>query len=179
MLLVIDGPEKAGKTSLIAALAERVHLNRQETRIRKWGKLDDGKWAIDEVYGFALDEDLQATGLVIWDRSWASETVYGQLLGRDRRLAAEPDLGDQLYGRRVQLKFILGGPSPAIMLGDRTEDDLPVAPAQEQEAFVAYGRRYGWHIIGLTDRDRLPMYTLVTAVRLQVEGVLRGEERQS
>lgn len=172
MLLVIDGPEKAGKTTLIEALRTRVILGGAETTVRKWGKLDDGKWAVDEVYGVALDEDEAKPGLVIWDRSWASETVYGQLLNRDRRLAADPDLGDKLYGRRVKLKVILGGPSPAIMAGDRDAEDLPVAPAQEQEAFVAYGRRYGWHIIGLTDRERLPMFTLVTAIRLQIEGVL-------
>lgn len=176
MLLVIDGPEKAGKTSLIEALRTWVTLKGEPTKVRKWGKLDDGKWAIDEVYGFALDEDQLHPGLVIWDRSWASETVYGQLLNRDRRLAERPELGESLYGRRVQLKIILGGPSPAILMGDRTEDDLPVSPAKEQEAFVAYGRQYGWHIIGLTDRERLPMFTLVTAVRLHIEGVLRNGE---
>jgi hypothetical protein len=187
MLLVIDGPEKAGKSTLAAAL---VHWwsdmypegsGTPPARIRKWSRLDDGRWAVDSVYRDALVEDSQYEGLVIWDRSWASEAVYAQLLNRNRRLGADPWLGEWLYGRGVVLKFILGGPDPSVMAGQLDEDDRVEGHGQdmarEQEAFVAYGRQYGWNIIGLTDRDRLPLDTLLRMVQLRVAEVATRDRR--
>jgi hypothetical protein len=137
--------------------------------------LDDGRWAVDSTYADALRVDNLHPGLVIWDRSWASEAVYGRLLGRPRRLAEDPWLGEWLYGRGVSLKVILGGPHPEVSLLDRTPDDLPVHPRQEKEAFLQYARDWGWTILGSTEGERLPLQTLVTLVRLRIEEATRDE----
>jgi hypothetical protein len=75
----------------------------------------------------------------------------------------------------VDCRIILGGPDPEVSLLDRTPDDLPVHPRDEKEAFLAYGRRYGWNIVGSTDRERLPMSTLVSLVWPLIQGTLRSE----
>lgn len=168
VVVVISGAEKSGKSTLIEAIRTSVVLGDHPTKVRKWGKLDDGRWAVDQVYAEALIEDSAYPGLVLWDRSWASEAVYGKLLGRPRRLAEDPWLGEWLYGRGVPLKYILGGPDPFILKSARTEDDLPVDPIEEKAAFIAYGRQYGWHIIGSTDRERLPLETLVRLLRSSI-----------
>lgn len=160
MLLVLDGPEKAGKSTLTEALRTSVSLNNRETRVRKWGKLDDGKWAADWVYRDALEEDSAYPGLVVWDRSWASEAVYGQLLKRDRRLAADPWLGEWLYGRGVDLKYILAGPSPEVLTAAHDAEDLPVEASVEQDAFVEYGIKYGWRVLPRTS-TRTPVNQLM------------------
>jgi len=168
LLLVIDGPEKAGKTTLVSALADQILLGGHPTKIRKWGKLDDGRWTIDSVYAEALQVDSLYPGLVIWDRSWASEAVYGRLLNRDRRLAADPWLGEWLYGRGVDLKVMVGGPHPSVMTSVHDAEDLPVEAAAEQSAFLEYAVRYGWTVIGHTNRERLPLDTLVHLMRLRI-----------
>ena len=176
VVVVIDGPEKAGKSTLVESLRASVKVNFQETRVRKWGRLDDGRWAVDQVYAEALTEDTEYEGLVIWDRSWASEAVYAKLIGRNRRLGDDPWLGEWLYGRGVQLKFILGGPHPSVMTGQLDEDDRAEGHGQdmarEQQAFVEYGTKYGWHVIGHTDRERLPLDTLVRLVGTRIGGIL-------
>lgn len=176
MLLVIDGPEKAGKTTLVAALKQWWDTAYPESggtpraRVRKWGRLDDGKWTVDSVYRDALVEDATYEGLVVWDRSWASEAVYSGLLHRNRRLGTDPWLGEWLYGRGVDLKFILGGPHPSVTELDLDEDDHVhnIDPRVEQAAFLAYARRWGWTVVGHTDRDRLPLSTLLNLIQLRV-----------
>lgn len=167
MLVVLDGPEKAGKTTLASALVEAVKLNGEPTRVRKWGKLDDGKWAADWVYAKALEEDSQYPGVVVWDRSWASEAVYGKLLKRDRRLAEDPWLGEWLYGRGVALKYILAGPDPKVMTAAHDAEDLPVEASEEQAAFVTYGEQYGWRIFK-GNGERLPLNMLVSRIAMHV-----------
>jgi hypothetical protein len=187
MLLVLDGPEKAGKSTLAAALVQWWDSAYPESggtpraRVRKWSRLDDGRWAVDAVYRDALVEDADYGGLTIWDRSWASEAVYARLLGRQRRLGADPWLGEWLYGRGVVLKFILGGPHPSLMAEQLDDDDRAQGHGQdmagEQRAFIRYGEQYGWNVIGATDRDRLPLPTLLRMVQLRIGEVASRDNR--
>lgn len=155
-VIVLDGPEAAGKTSIIYVLKQTLELQTGlPVTVRKWGALDDGKWAVDRVYRDALVEDHNSPNVSLWDRSWASEAVYARLLGRDRRLGTDPWLGEWLYGRGVPLKYILAGPDPSVLEGRRKarlaagpSDDLPTDPAEEQAAFYWYGTRYGWTTFG-------------------------------
>jgi nicotinamide riboside kinase len=187
MLLVIDGPEKAGKSTLAAALVQWWNTSYPEAagtpvaRIRKWSRLDDGRWAVDSVYRDALVEDSQYGGLAIWDRSWASEAVYARLLNRNRRLGADPWLGEWLYGRGVVLKFILAGPHPSIMAEALDDDDRVHGHGQdmakEQRAFMEYGVQYGWNIIGTGHADRLPLETILRMVQLRIAEVASRDHR--
>lgn len=156
-VIVLEGPEKSGKSTLAAELARR------GARIRKWGPLDDEKWAADLAYSEVLAADTASPDIVVWDRSWASEAVYGALLNRDRRLAQDPWLGEWLYGRAVPTRIMLGGPDPAILRAARTPDDLPVDPGVEQAAFLAYARQYDWIVV----HGRHPVESLADAVLAQ------------
>jgi hypothetical protein len=180
VIIVVDGPEKAGKTTFIANLSANVQLNGRPTRVVKWGKLDDGRWAIDSVYAAGLVEAAAWNGLTVWDRSWASEAVYGRLLNRERRLAADPWLGEWLYGRGVDLKLmLLGDPDPQVMRGDRTPDDLPVDVVDEKRAFSEYGRRFGWQVHPenrtIAGTTRLVREVMVAINRYKWEGVFNPD----
>jgi hypothetical protein len=140
-LLIIDGPEKAGKTTLIHELVGAFTMMDYLVRTRKWGptKIDDRE------YSPAIQEDIAWTGLTIWDRSWASESVYGTLLKRDKRLAENPWLGEWMHSRAMRpwgARIMLLGPGNN---GDlRDETDLPVDPVEERDTFRFYGNLFGW-----------------------------------
>jgi len=146
-VIIIDGPEKAGKTTLINELvrslvdkgipAERVH----------WGPVSPD----DRVYSVVLQPQCQDLGKVwVWDRGWPSEHVYGKLLGRDHRGATDPWLLEWLHGRAVQVngvRVILTGPHSSILERLRTDDDLSVVPSIERQAYIKYGEAFGWDMI--------------------------------
>lgn len=138
MIILIDGPEKAGKSTLAKVLAEQLHGT-----IRRWGPVDPD----DRVYTPFLKEDSMSTRWFIWDRGWPSEHVYGKLLNRDRRLTSDPWLGEWLHGRAVQtsgVRVILL-PTGAVDTGDlRDSSDLPVNPRAEFEAFMQYGKDFDY-----------------------------------
>jgi hypothetical protein len=148
MLIAIDGPEKAGKTTFVNELRDRFGY-----RVRKWNKPEDVSlgWA-DRHHAAALRrdiEDVQDGYGVVWDRSWASEWVYGTLMNEGRPISDDPWLGEWWFGRAVQalgVRMILLGPGGEEQFGIRTPDDQPVDPTTERELFRAYGNRFGWAV---------------------------------
>lgn len=143
MIIVIDGPEKVGKTTLVHQLASTLVSRGHNVAFRKWGLI----FPDDRVYLEPLSHDVVYRDTVtIWDRSWASEHVYGRLLKRNRRLAEDPWLGEWLYGRAVTtagLKVMLEG-DPKMLAEKRDSTDLPVDPFEENKAFSSYAEQYGW-----------------------------------
>lgn len=146
-VIIIDGPEKAGKTTVINELikgfsglginSERVH----------WGPV----FPDDRVYADKLMEHTTDLNKVwLWDRGWASEHVYAKLLGRDRRMANDPWIGEWLHSRAVVtsgLCVILTGPHSNVLGQLRDASDIDVSPAIEKVMFTEYGKRFGWHVI--------------------------------
>lgn len=148
-VIVLDGPEKAGKSTLVEALYDFLKSSgyHREVLVRHWvgrAKPDDS------VYSSAMAEDSSkppSQRVTIWDRSWASEFVYGRLLAQDRRLARDPWLGEWLYGRAASangLMAMLSGPDPDSLRSMRDATDLPVDPAAEQSAYLRYARLFNW-----------------------------------
>ena len=138
MIILIDGPEKAGKSTLIKALAEKLHA-----RVRPWGQITPD----DRVYTPFLRSDTFARDWVIWDRGWPSEHVYGRLLNRDRRLARDPFLGEWLHGRAVQTAGVrcMLVPHDFVETTKRVDEtDLKVDRFHECMAFAAYGADYNY-----------------------------------
>lgn len=138
MIILIDGCEKAGKSTLIAELAKTL-----DARVRRWGPVSPD----DRVYTEPLKEDCQSTGWTIWDRGWVSEHVYGLLLGRDRRLAMDPWLGEWLHGRAVQtsgLRVILLPGLINDIASRRDDTDLPVNILAEVDHYRWYAQRFGY-----------------------------------
>lgn len=141
MIILIDGPEKTGKSTLIAELAKVLNAT-----VRHWGPVDPD----DRVYTPMLKSDSQSNKWFIWDRGWPSEHVYGKLLHRDRRLVDDPFLGEWLHGRAVQtagLRVILLPSSVEMLRKLRNSTDLKVDPTDEYEAFYRYGHTYGYTML--------------------------------
>ena len=140
MLILLDGPEKAGKTTIATELAWKLN-----GVVVHWGPC-----TTDRVYQEGLRAAAVSKQPVIWDRGWPSEHVYSEMLGRGRRLGADPWLGEWLYGRAFQtcgVRAIIAGPDPTQLAALRTPDDLNVDPAIEQRLFVEYGSRFGYMVI--------------------------------
>lgn len=144
-VLVIDGPEKAGKSTLIGRIVElwQAQVSGLPAHIKHWGPV---KSDTEYLHQLKHDMTLEPERLVIWDRSWASEHVYGLLLQRPRRLALDPWLGEWLYGRAADLKVVLHshGDERATR---RDSTDLPVNPYLEGGAFQEYAQRFGWQVL--------------------------------
>jgi hypothetical protein len=141
--LVVDGPEKAGKSTLIKAIAE---LWNGPVDITRWGPVYPDDRVYTDKFKAQFAEKSNDT-LYIWDRSWASEQVYGKLLERQRRLANDPWLGEWLHGRVVNgrgIKLIVIPTDPIANAKLRDVTDLPVDPRLETKLFSDYYYKYGW-----------------------------------
>jgi hypothetical protein len=161
MIIVIDGPEKAGKSTLIELLRKEL----LRTHVRPWGPVDPD----DRVYLQPLIADTTDTHRIgIWDRSWASEHVYAKLLNRDRRLKDDPFLGEWFYGRAAQavgLRIMLIPEDPNELIRRRDNTDLGVNPIVERNAFIEYAKTFGWTILYnqyTPERDKENVYRIVT-----------------
>lgn len=153
MIYIFDGPEKAGKTTLIKNLKKSIECQTPERKVHvvKWGKISPD----DRVYSNPINQALiQMTEDknvdFIWDRSWASEAVYGYALGRDRRLSDNWRLGEFLHSRPVSTNGLLFMVLPVhkqSLVDRRDETDLPIDPHVEFNYFKTYAETFHWKIL--------------------------------
>jgi hypothetical protein len=148
MIVVIDGPNKAGKTTLVESVRDSLLSLGYNAKIRHWGPIDPD----DRVYSPALISDSKDRDTVtIWDRSWVSEHVYGQLLKREnRRLTNDPWLGEFLHRRALignGAGFILI--PRTVALGkqrlDKSDEEFSADYEHERGLFLDYAVRFKWH----------------------------------
>lgn len=132
MIIVIDGPEKTGKTTLAQHITHRLGA-----RYRHWGPVPS-----PQVYATALRDDIRSGDLVVYDRSWLSEAVYNIALGRRD---TDPWLLEWLFSRACASRVVLVD-DPDVLARRRTPDDVPVMPAVEVELFRALGLTFGWRL---------------------------------
>jgi len=141
-IIVIDGPEKAGKSTLATILKEKYGAE-----VKHFGAEPEAGYLYDLTFARHLLEDTVKPGLVVYDRSWASEVVYGAYYGRNRRLVEYPSLGERLYGQAVALvghRAMLLGPSAEALAEKRTADDHDISPEAERAAFAEYAETHSW-----------------------------------
>lgn len=140
MIVVLDGPEKAGKSTFVDCLKKASTF---PTSIRKWGPIKS-----PDEYLYALKEDvLRIDDLIIWDRSWASEVVYCELLPRDGELRDKPWVGEVRYGSLMQsvgIRLMLLGPSIEALSSLRDSSDHRICVSKERTAFFRYAITHGW-----------------------------------
>ena len=150
-VIMIDGPEKAGKSTLVEAL----HL--RGAYVRKWTgpAVPD-----DSEYFIPLQIDAKSQRIVVWDRGWASEVVYGQLLEQPRRLAGDWQRAELLYGRLIEVAVMLLGPNVETLKRLRDSTDLPIDPSAERRAFAHYGQLAGWIVL---ENEHTPTYIAALA----------------
>jgi hypothetical protein len=167
MIVVFDGPEKAGKTTLIYSVAAYLQGFNQDVKITKWGPLATD----DREYTPVIREQLAARHVVhLWDRSWASEHVYGNLLGRDRRLANDPWLGEWLHRRALIGNGMAYMVLPALAgqnIGLRDSSDLDVDVYSERAVFHNYATQFRWGVVyNNYDEDSLRRHALEIGSRI-------------
>lgn len=147
-IFVFDGPEKAGKSTLIDAFVRRAYPTGKFI-LHRWGPVEPD----DRVYAPVLRDDLVVKRHPsIWDRSWVSEHVYASLLSRDRRLRGDPWLGEWLHGRAVYTNGIgiIVTADTETLKHRRDSSDLPVDPSLEKRMFEGYANRFGWLVVNPT-----------------------------
>lgn len=147
-VVVIDGPEKAGKSTLIKAFKKEMEACGRTVNVTRWGPVDPD----DRVYTDVLKANIRLkNGAVqVWDRAWPSEHVYGKLLNRQRRLAHDPWLGEWLHGRALYRHGVRAILLPSVWVEAATrrdKTDLMVNPADEFDAYKIYAETYGWHVL--------------------------------
>lgn len=151
MIVILDGPEKAGKSTLASKIVE---LSRGPARIRKWGPINGE----DRLYLYALQDDCSDLNeLVVWDRSYASEAVYCKLLNRPGRLKDDPFYGEWAYGRPSQsvgVRLMVLGPDVPTLRRLRDGTDHDVCPASERRMFFRYAQTYRWRWVVNAHREQ-------------------------
>jgi energy-coupling factor transporter ATP-binding protein EcfA2 len=145
--VIIDGPEKSGKSTTIEAL--RGLLPKDRTFVRHWGPIKPDDRAYAEVLKAEMRPEFYGNNnVIIWDRSWASEYVYNRLLNRPRRGAANPWLLEWLHGRALyghSVRTIIYPQNVSESAIRRDDTDLPVDPFQETMMFYNYAQEYFWN----------------------------------
>jgi len=145
VILVIDGPEKAGKSTLIRSVSRQFAI---PPLVRQWGPVTSYR-----VYSPVLRADMEQPGLVIWDRSWASEWAYNKLLDRGRVIPEEglfeyefraQAAGGMLVMVDTDVRYLDGRRVLRVLPG---ETDLPVSPEDEARTFRSYAIDHGWNIV--------------------------------
>lgn len=135
-IIVIDGPEKAGKSTFIRQFAEE-----NGWRIRKQTGPATPNWT---QYVSDLQADMFSNENVIWDRGWASEAVYSDMTGRawvDTRAM------EFILGRIPMARIMVLGPGFEKQYSLRDESDMPVDPRQERAKFMQYATHMGWQSV--------------------------------
>lgn len=135
-VIIIDGPEKAGKTTFVRALADSI-----DATIRKQSGPAEPDYT---CYYHHLIEDIKADRPVVWDRAWPSEWVYGTLM-LDRHIP-DPFTMEELLAPLAAVRIMVLGPGTPEQFEKRSYTDLPIDPYCERELFKKYGRQFGWTV---------------------------------
>jgi hypothetical protein len=148
-VIILDGAEKVGKTTLINILASQLRNSGYMVTIRK----QSGRAVPDErMYEARLLQDVSYPvdrSIAIWDRAWPSEYVYGNLIHQDRPMVKNPLAGELRLGLLAEangLRVMVTGVNATILSVRRDSSDLPVDPAEEQKLYEQYARMFGWTI---------------------------------
>lgn len=153
MIVLIIGGEKVGKTTLALELINRsrgLNVHTVYATLRRPQPLDPN------AYLDLLKVGCRADTLVVMDRGWPDEAVYGQLLNRPIETVSEAwaewCLGDVM--RSVGTGIVLAPNDRREALDDT---DIQLDYQAERDAFIQYGVRWGypsltdWHVEALAD----------------------------
>lgn len=183
-LVIFDGPEAAGKTTLIEALMKEWGPN---STLRSWGPRDS--WL---EYCQPLFDDLKATKqdpqcLVVWSRSWASRFVYNKLLSQGQSVppSVTRELenivvasGGLLYFVYASILELMSRRMARIEEGGH-KPDHPISPEKELYAFQSYMRGRKWAAIsGADDTDQEVRSIIYRLVQRNPECRMRTREER-
>lgn len=159
MIIMIEGPEKAGKTTLVEAILDGFDEDRSE-RHHCYGK--DSADGIGYLRPFI--KHLDSSFVSVWDRAWIGEIVYGRLLSDGRWFARDEFMCEWIYGRLLNGrggKFVLLPEDCDELRARRDESDLEVDPIAESRIFKTHANRYDYEVLtNLYDEESLRENTL-------------------
>lgn len=172
-VLVIDGPEGVGKTTLIGEIQLQL-APWKATRVREWGPIES--WT-EYLSPLAMDLANDQT-LTIWQRGWPSEVVYNELLGRGRdidEMAIRKKLENGYTRTRAYFVMLF---APEDVLQARREervrrgetDDLDVDVKAERDRFIQYGVEHGWTAFDGSANTRNNATTIIRDMRRIIGG---------
>jgi hypothetical protein len=150
----IEGPEKAGKTSFIKTLAKMARKSgyyRKVVVVKYTKPAPQGEWVyyIDEMKEH-LEKHILKGDLVIYDRGWMSELVYGELLPGSRSINNNLLIGGHLLNRASITNgrgIVLLGPDVETLEKNRDDSDLPVDVSEERRTYKHYADYFGWEFV--------------------------------
>lgn len=154
-VLVLDGPEKAGKSTLAHEVIARWQ---GRTEYRHWGPVR----SITEYLSAIIIDTGTLSGdpgrLIVWDRSWLSECVYPRLLNRPTD-APSPWHLEWLLGRAVMsmgMRVLVTPLSHMELVKRRDDSDHAVPAMDELSDFLRYAQELGWdHVVNDYTEDRV------------------------
>ena len=155
MIISIEGPEKAGKTTLANEILEGFEPDMSRV-VKQSGRDSKDGWGYLHDFIFGIDSNT----IDVWDRAWIGENVYGRLLGQERLFTNDPFVCEWIYGRILEGrggKFILLPRTPFQLEVLRDDTDLPVNPVAEYDTFASYSAAWGYTILtnNYIERDLL------------------------
>lgn len=145
-VLIIDGPEKTGKTTTIELVRNMLSLRGVKSEYIHWGMVSD---YID--YADLLQKHTKMRDVIyVWDRAWPSEYVYGKLLNREfHTMTNDPWLGAWCLDRAADangLKVILLPDNIEAVRKERDQSDMKVPVLGEVMLYNDYARMFGWDV---------------------------------
>lgn len=166
-LVIIDGPEAAGKSTLINSLSEAWG---EENLYRHWGPRKS--WL---EYCGPLFEDLTLCAsnpqcLVVWSRSWLSRVVYNKLLDQGQRIPSTviSEL-DNIVVASGGLLILVTAPVRVLverrnerLLDATAKPDHPLDPQREMSEFQAQTSRRKWKVLSGIDPPEDNVRTIMT-----------------
>lgn len=146
MIVVVVGPEKAGKTTLCREMVRQATLKGQEVDYQH----RTGKEPFSKADSMVLMHHDEPRHLSLYDRAWPCAAIYS-MLGFPQLPCAIGAEGERSIGKFIRAgrgqTLMLLGPSAVALQNLRSEDDLPVPAETEREAYRRYGLKHGWRIV--------------------------------
>jgi hypothetical protein len=167
-IIVLDGCEKAGKTTLANRISD----------VAKEAGLICNIWkgSGDEPFTQRTFEWLgqNRCDLVILDRAWPSKWVYGDQMGFAQKPGALGDGAERQIRRWIESRGVcrILIQHPSILETRRTEDDLGTAE-QEFDLWLQYAETWNWEVLELREGHNNVLYA---AMRLIGEAMDRAAD---
>lgn len=148
MLIILEGPNKAGKSSLAKKILEGFWPEKSKT-IHWTGEDKAEGFGYMRSFIYWLDHPWPC----VFDRAWVGEFVYGKLLQQPRFFAEDPFVAEWFYSRALQgrgEKYIVLPEDNSKLAELRDEGDFPeieISSVEESRTFEIYGARWGYKIL--------------------------------
>jgi len=149
MIVIFEGQDKAGKTTLIDALEKSLQEAGYTVHRRKFSGPMQSE--LDYLIPLLRDENDPMT-IHIYDRGWVSEYVYATLLNRESTLKGEEGaraerIFSSIVDRGYGVKIIVAPLDIDELIPLRDYTDMPTDPYQELDLFTNYAVHWGWVIV--------------------------------